>query len=242
MKIMREVIQYQYKQYKLSAKWVMPCVVLGVIWAVMYSVAPVNVVSIFSMMGLCLFCIMVWAGVTNQDMEPEVSEQIMILRLQSERKYYWYHIFFLAGLCFVVTVLSILVALLKNIMLMNTFFERSIIWSDILGGFLLMYACAFVGAMIGELFHIRIVRERGQGISATFVIALLVLTRNGLVAQYPITKYILWVVPPVSDVVSWFSNGEYFDMGKLMVGFVLLMLYGVILAVVKVEVLCKKKF
>ena len=242
MRIMCELIRYQYKQYKLSAKWVMPCAGLLAAYATMYYVAPVGVVSVFSMMGLFLFCIMVWIGVTNQDVEPEVSEQVMILRLQSERKYYLCHIIFLAGICVWITLLSMLVPILKHILLGNSFFDRSLIWSDIIGGFLIMFACSFVGAMVGELFHTRIVKKREYAIGATVFVALVAVTRNGIIADYSFAKYILWVIPPVSDVVSWFSNEVYFDMMKLLGGFGLLLAYGIIQAIVKVELLCRKKF
>lgn len=70
---------------------------------------------------------------------------------------------------------------------------------------------AFTGAMTGELFHIRLVKERKIGLSATFFVALLAVVRNGVIQKYPISKLLLWVMPPVSDVVSWFSNAQYFD-------------------------------
>lgn len=242
MKNMYETVRYQYKQYMLSSKWVMPMVALVAILSVMYTVTPVEVVNSFSMTGLFLFPIMVWVGVTNQELEPEVSEQIMILRLKSARKYYVCHILFQTLLCVISVVIAMLIPMLKNILTQNAVFGRGIIWSDILGGFLLMFSCAFTGITVGELFHIRIVKERTLMIGATFFLALLAVIRTGVIEEYPVSKYLFWIVPPVSDVVSWFSNAEYFDMGKLLGGCMLLMLYGVIFSVVKVELLRIRKF
>lgn len=193
-------------------------------------------------MGLFLFGIMVWIGVTIQNVEPEVSEQIMILRLKSERKYYVHHILFVICICAALTTLAVIFPIIKNSICRNSLLSRSVIWSDIVGGFLLIFACAFVGGMVGELFHYRIIQKRYIGIGLTFFVALISICRNGVIADYAVTKYILWVIPPVSDVVSWFSYWEYFDMGKLMGGFVLLLMYGVVIAVVKVELLRKKGF
>ena len=92
MKIIGELIRYQYRQYILSAKWVLPMIAFICIIPALYSMEPVMVVNSLSITGLLLFAAMVWIGVSNQEIEPEVSEQIMILRLQSERKYYVSHI------------------------------------------------------------------------------------------------------------------------------------------------------
>ena len=65
--------------------------------------------------------------------------------------------------------------------------------------------------------------------------ALISVVRIGIVADVPISKYILWIVPPVSDVVGWFMKEEYFQMGKIIGAFFILMVYGIALAVIKVE-------
>lgn len=63
----------------------MPCMMLLCILGMMYNSGSVEIVSSFSILGLFLFSIMVWIGVTIQGVESEVSEQVMILRLKSER-------------------------------------------------------------------------------------------------------------------------------------------------------------
>lgn len=242
LNIIYELIHYQYKQYILSAKWVMPAIVFIVILFAMYSVTPVYVVNSFSMMSLFVFLIMVWVGVTHQQTEPEVSEQIIILRIQSERKYYISHVLFMGIVSLVVTVIYIGVPVLNNILRKNVVFGRKVLWSDVVGGFLLMFSCAFTGAMIGSLFHPRIMKDKAAGIGATFFLALLAIVRTGVIDKFPVSKYILWLVAPVSDVVSWFSNEEYFDMGKLVITFGLLMVYGIVMAVVRMELLRIRKF
>ena len=72
MKAICEMIRYQYKQYMMSAKCVMPLIVLIGILGMMYSIAPVEIVDSFSITGIFLFVIMVWTGKTIQEVEPEV--------------------------------------------------------------------------------------------------------------------------------------------------------------------------
>ncbi|MBD5481648.1 MAG: hypothetical protein HDR15_03820 [Lachnospiraceae bacterium] len=242
MKAIWETIRYQYKQYMISAKWVMPFIVLLGTLSMMYSIAPVEIVSSFSMTGIFLFVIMMWIGRTMQGVEPEVSEQVMILRLKSHRKYYLCHIIFMLCICAVVTGVSIVVPVFIHIWSGNALLSRQFIWSDFVGGGLLMFTCSFVGGMAGELFHIRIMKNSTVGTGLTFFIALLAVCRNGVIAEFAAMKYILWVIPPISDVVSWFTNESYFNMGEVVRGLILLLVYGVVMAVMKVELLRRVKF
>ena len=98
MKIINELVKYQYKQYVLSAKYLVPLIGLLAVFQVMYSIMPIDIVINFMLMSLILFIIMVGVGMTCQRIEPEVSEQIIILRIQSERKYYIGQVIFFAVL------------------------------------------------------------------------------------------------------------------------------------------------
>lgn len=242
MKVICEMIRYQYKQYMMSAKWVMPLIVLLGTFGMMYSMSPVEIVDSFSITGIVLFVIMVWIGKTIQGVEPEVSEQVMILRLKSERKYYLCHIIFMMCICMAVTGISIAVPVFIHIRSGNVLLSRQLIWSDFVGGGLLMFACSFVGGMVGELFHIRVMKNKNMGIGLTFFVALLAVCRNGVIADFAIMKYILWVIPPISDVVSWCTNDSYYHMGEVLRGSILLLIYGGVMAVMNVELLRKVKF
>ena len=98
-----------------------------------------------------------------------------------------------------------------------------------------MFACSFLGCMFGAIFSPRIIRERKIRFTMAIACALVSVVRIGIVAEVPISKYILWIVPPVSDVVGWFMKEEYFQMGKIIGAFFILMVYGIALAVIKVE-------
>lgn len=242
MKVICEMIRYQYKQYIMSAKWVMPLIVLLGFVCMMYSMPPVGIVDSFSVTGMVLFAVMVWIGKSMQGLEPEVSEQVMILRLKSERKYYFCHVIFMICVCVAVTGICILVPVAIQILRGNRLLIRQFVWSDFVGGGLLMFACSFVGGMLGELFHVRVLKDKNAGIGLTFFIALLAVCRNGVIADFAIMKYIFWLIPPISDVVSWFTNANYYNMGEVIKGIILLLIYGVMMAVVEVELLRRAKF
>lgn len=242
MKMINELVKYQYKQYVLSAKYVVPFIGLFVVFQIMYSVMPIDIVSNFAVMSLVLFIIMVAIGMTCQETEPEVSEQIIILRMQSERKYYIGQVLFAGLLSGMVTLLSLCYPVIDHFLNGKMLFVRNIQASDIIGGFLLMFACSFVGCMVGEIFSPRVIRKREARILLTIIYALISVVRIGIVAEIPISKYILWIVTPVSDVVGWFTKEEYFQMGKVIGAFFILMVYGSVLAVIRIEVSRIRKF
>lgn len=235
MKVIYEFVKYQYKQYVLSAKYVVPLIGLFAVFQIMYSAMQIDIVSNFTLMSLILFMIMVGVGMTCQTIEPEVSEQIIILRIQSERKYYIGQVLFFAVLSGMVTVLSLCYPVIGHFLNGRMLFTRNIQPSDIIGGFLLMFVYSFVGCIMGEIFSPRVIKKREAGIVLTIICALISVVRIGIVAEAPILKYILWIAPPVSDVVGWFMEDEYFLMGKIIGAFFLLMVYGIVLAVIKVE-------
>lgn len=242
MKMINELVKYQYKQYVLSAKYIVPLIALFAVFQIMYSVMPIVIVSNYAFMSLILFIIMVGVGMTCQTIEPEVSEQIIILRMQSERRYYIGQVLFFALLSGMVTLLSLCYPLIDHFLNGKMLFTRNIQPLDIIGGFLLMFACSFVGCMVGEIFSPRVLRKRETGMILTIICALISVVRIGIVAEVPILKYILWIVPPISDLVGWFTKDEYFQMGKVLAAFFILMVYGCALAVIKVEVSRIRKF
>ncbi|MFQ7552378.1 MAG: hypothetical protein ACLRMZ_21330 [Blautia marasmi] len=96
--VMREfngLIKYQMQQYFSTSKFVMPFAVLMILLYSIYSSKPVGVMDSLTVSCVFLFLVMVWVGVTACDMEDMVSEQILILRVQSAGKYYVSHAVFL---------------------------------------------------------------------------------------------------------------------------------------------------
>lgn len=242
MKSIINCVKYQYRQYLLSTKFIVPTILYAGLMGFMYSIAPVYAVSIFSLMSLFLFIFMAWMSAMCQDLEPEVSEQIIILRMQSARKYYYSQVLFYAGLCGLITTLSLAYPLLSHYLHGQKLFSRSLVGMDIVGGFLLMFLCSFAGCMVGTVFSPRIVRNPKARIILIVLVVALSVTRIGIVSEHPMTRFFLWIVPPISDLISWFTKEEYFQPGRLCEACLILLLYGIVLAVVQVELSRSRKF
>lgn len=74
-------------------------------------------------------------------------------------------------ICVPTTKISIVVLVFIHILSGDLLLIREVIWSDfffcVCVGFLLMFACAFTGGMVGELFHVWIIQNRRMGIGLT---------------------------------------------------------------------------
>ena len=81
----------------------------------------------------------------------------------------------------VVTLLSLCFPVAEHYLLGKILFVRDILVSDIIGGTLLMFACAFAGSMVGGIFSPRIIGKRVVGTILTIFCGLVSVTRIGIV-------------------------------------------------------------
>lgn len=95
MKVIIEFVRYQYQQYALPAKYVAPLIGLFAVFQFMYSLPPAEIVSSYAIMGLILFVIMVWVGMTCREIEQEASEQDHhFAHAKREKILYWAGVIF----------------------------------------------------------------------------------------------------------------------------------------------------
>lgn len=191
---------------------------------------------------LLVFFIMAWAGVTTCSQEPEVSEQIILLRLKERRAYYISHVVFQLILSFLVALLSILVPVVQNARGGNHFFLEEVTRLDVFGGFLILSATAFAGSALDEISHSRLIKGRRISVSLVFLLALLSVLKGVLIKNVPAAKIILWMLPPVSDAINLFSRSIHLSIQAVLLGSGILFLSGIIWSVLKVGALERKGF
>lgn len=168
MRKMSGLIKYDLQQYGKKNKYVMPLVVLLIALYGLYSVKTADFIDCLSVSGMFIFLVMVWVGVTTCDQEEMVSEQILILRVQGTGKYYLSHVLFQLILSAAAGFLAIMVPVIQNFVNRKQFFERPILASDILGGFVLLFLCDFAGSALGELSHPAIIKNRKTAVVLFF--------------------------------------------------------------------------
>jgi hypothetical protein len=220
----------------------MPFAVLLAVLYCMYAVAPVVAIDSFSIACIYVFLIMIWAGLTYNNLEDEVSEQILVLRTQSGWKYYISDSLFLIVLGFMVAAISALFPMLLNLVHQGHLFSKPVGVSDVISALLLQWASAFVGSAIGTFFHPRVMKDRKMAILLTALVAILSVAELGILQWHPEAKYVTWIFPPVAQLAQSLCGYDAFYMGQLLHAILIMVIYGVVVTLIKVGLLQKNKF
>ena len=236
------LVKYHLQQYFKTNKFVMPFAVFLIMLCSHYSVKPLAIIDCLLASSMMVFLIMVWIGGTVCDLENEVSEQILILRVQSKKKYYFSQVLFLLILSLIISLIGIIFPVIQNVINGNQLFERSIVVSDLAGGFVILFLSAFVGGALGELSHPRIFKDRKIGIIFIFLLAVLTLAKGAMIKQTPWMKLILWILPPIWDVSCLFADREYFYFSGVVTAGGILLFVGTLFTIVKIQILRKRGF
>lgn len=239
---MGTLLIYQMHQYLKSNKFVMPLIVLMALLFCNYSVRPAVYIDCLMLSVILVFAVMTWIGGTLCSLEPEVSEQLILLRLQKRRAYGVSCIFLQLILSFVVAVLAILVPVVQDVRSSNSFFLEKINVMDVCGGFLLLFSAAFAGSASGGMSHYRLLRERKTAVSFTFLLFLLSVLKGIITKSVPAAKVVLWVLPPVWDAVMLSAKAVHLTLYQTVLGSGMLLLSGILYSIVKMEILGRKGF
>lgn len=241
MKTIKEIIKYEGRIYFKSNKFVMPLVVLLCFLYFTYTIAPIDIVDMFTMSSVFTFFLMIWVGLSYSDSENTALKQIIILKVQSEKRVYIAEILFLNILGIIAGSISMLVAATQNAVSNFHLFSRALTIQDVVKGFILHVFCAFLGGAIGSFFHPRIVNRKLAVLCCTLM-GILAVTKEAIDSTFLPFRLISWLFPPISNVIRIFAGMDSFHISGLFISALLLGVYGVILYGLRVFILCKKKF
>lgn len=241
MKIIKEIIKYEGRLYFKSNKFVMPLVVLLCFLYFSYTIAPIDIVDMFTMSSVFTFFLMVWVGCSYSDSENTALKQIIILKVQSEKRVYISEMLFLNILGVMAGGISMLVAVTQNVVSDFHLFSRALTIQDVVKGFILHVLCAFMGGAIGSFFHPRIVNRKLAVLCCTLM-SILAVTKEAIGSTFLPFRLISWLFPPISNVIRIFAGADSLHVRGVLISSLLLGIYGTIFYGLRVYILCKKKF
>lgn len=157
---MINLIRYHIKIYSKSNKFIAPVLLWVIFLYANYTVKPASVVPCLSSSAGMLYLIMIWMGFGYMELEDNISSQLVILKVRSATKYNISKILFLILSAIGMSLLGIIVPLTQHMINSYSLFTRNLIIEDLIYGFILLYVFAFLGVMLGSLFHPRIVSDR----------------------------------------------------------------------------------
>lgn len=239
---MKELIKYQVRIYFKSSKIIMPLLLWLIFLRISYSQKPLEYNPNIVMSAGVLFFIMTWIGYSYMDLEDSISEQIIILKIQNMNLYHCSKMMFLILIGAIMALIGIAFPVLQNIAIGETLFKRDIIFCDIIGGVLLHCITAFNGAVVGALFHPRIIRNRKIAVLLALSVALIGYTTGVVEKNIPITRFFTWIFPPVYKILESFNGYEYFSVRNMVFPILYGSIYSVIVILIQISLLKKIKF
>jgi hypothetical protein len=203
---------------------------------------PYSIVSSFSESAMVLFYIMVYVGFSYSEFENPVAEQLVLLKIGNDNKYYISRLFVLVIVGAVLSVLGITFPVLSNLYNQGQLFTRSLIISDVLFALFLHFLMGFLGALTGSLFHPRIIKNRKLAILIAFFTAVCAVLKGTIIKDSLFGRLITCIFPPVYDVLMIFSGCDFFGFRAMVLPFLWSLIYGIALGVMQIYFLKKNKF
>lgn len=243
MKTFKEAVKFQLKMYLISNKIFVPFVVLFLcLYVVYYNGKLEELVASYNITSVICFYLMFIVGLNYNETIDLTTEQLLVLRLKSERKYYLCNeaVLFLVSCMFAFTAVGY--SLLANFLKMFTKVEGRYMIFDLVIGLFLHIIISFAGAMIGSIFHDRIFRDRYTLLCVAFVTAVISIAKELVLKVFAGFRYIMWVFPPVSEYISRFKGKHIYylkDVGIVVIG---LIIYTFVIGAIKEKILIRKKF
>lgn len=240
--MIRKQMIFQIQTYFSGSSFAMPLIVLAVFFNFMYSIKPLDVVSAYLLSSVLCFLMMVWIAASIVQGENPVIEQLLYLKMGNPVKYYLGKSLFLVFLTFILDLLYSFIPVLLNMVNGFELFRRPLMASDVGNAFLIMAGCGLGGAALGSLLHPRIIKDSRLAVMITTLLAILPVAGDGIVRDYPLFKYVFWILPPVMKPQICFGNTQYFQPDISISIFLILFVYAVIYSLIK-SILCyKNKF
>jgi hypothetical protein len=234
------------KKYLHTSKVVGPLLVLLAYLSMAFSMAPLGVLDSFSICSLVLFLIMIWVGIAYNDIDYDMAEQTIYIKLQ--KKYYIYLsktiLMVIISICF--SFISMIFALIMNAKDHFKLFIRIVRIEDVSFSLFILILGAISGGIIGLILNKNIIKKRKMAVIIGGITGLIAITKNGINEKIPFMKIITWIFPPICDLCETFSKLEIITVQitvqKLLIPMIWLIIYIIIEVLVYIFLMLKIKY
>jgi len=190
----------------------------------------------------CLFIIMVYVGFTYINNVDMTEEQLIILKVKDVNVYYTSKVCFLYIIGLIFSVIAVIFPLMKNFIINNQLFLTTIEVGDVIGALIVLLMVAILGANVGIIFQPRYIKNRNIAIMLTVLLTILSIIKKLISQKCYLTKNILWILPPLGDIISMLDSKMFFKFEDVVVVSSYTLIYSIILMVVLRLILKRKLF
>ncbi len=222
----------------------MPFIVVFIFMYMMYTgIGKVEIVDFFCITCYLIFLVMVWTGFSVASAENEVTEQILMLRVNNNSVYYMGKELFLIVIGLLINCICLAFPVIKyvlSVMNQTVIFDRPLMMSDVFNAFILLAGCSIVGGALGSFLHPNVMRDRKAAMLITLLAAVLTIIKTSIVSEIPVLEFVVWILPPVDKIFIVYGKEDYFGVVKTFGIFIMLLGYGVVYSLMK-SVICDRR-
>ena len=188
-----------------SGQLIVPALLLVAYIGIAYAVAPLNILSSFSIGALVVFMLSLSTGVMFTGLDCPMIEQSIYVKLQRKTSFFFSRTLLMAVIAAVFALVSVIGPLLIHFSIGGTLFKRPVTAADAFSGLLLFWLVSYSGGISGLFTSSRLIRGRRKAILLSATFGVLTVVKGALVSKAAFLAYILWILPPVHDLTVAYS-------------------------------------
>jgi len=223
--MLKSIVKYEADKLTHSSKIMIPIIIYAAYMGFAYTIAPLGILSSFGICNLVLFLIMLAIGVMYDDINNQMIEQAIYVRLENKTFLYWGRICLLLCISLLFSVLSVLLPVILHLSGGGALFDRAVTASDLFSGLCLFFITAAVGGVLGLLANRRVLNNRSMLIGISTVIGIASIVRVSIIESTTWGKFFTWMLPPVSELSISYAGDAYFSIGNTYKYFIWMIFY-----------------
>jgi len=241
MNKMFSVLYFHIFSIVRSPKYVLPIAFLVFLQIMHYTTVhapPAQFFDYIFLSEIFTFAISVWLGSASNKWFETTTEQLLILKVGSDKFYYAIYTVFLFVLSVCISLISVAIPTIYSF---TGLFEQFTV-TYFAYSFVLFLGSSFAGICLGSLFHPRMFTKKNEAQFLAILACIVAITRYPISQTYPILNYVLWILPNLSShqaIITSSSELIFSNVGLLVL---VSIAYGILYAIIKILLLCRKRF
>ncbi|WP_039066531.1 hypothetical protein [Staphylococcus shinii] len=221
-------LKYEHLKFLTSYQFIAP-VFTYLLWVIgIYIYRDMPVLSSYGSTAIGLFIIMTWLTIINFGRDTLNERHIFYIQLKSKTTYLLIKILYLYLLSTLFIIFSLIYPLLLNV------FDKTVSFNLVLIGVIVHLLLSMFGIVLGAIITNTKIATKSYRWLLTIFIMLIIFTKDVLITTFPFTKWFLWVLPPISNLLNQ-MNSDYLSF--LNTNFLLLCLFAVIYILITLKLL-----
>ncbi|WP_143316500.1 hypothetical protein [Clostridium sp. HBUAS56017] len=219
------LLKYNHKIYMKYNKFMIPVIFYLLFQLIYYSTGSEKFVPSIIVCASVVFCIMTWMGFSYCELQDWRTEQIVFLKTNNRNLYWISKIIFMSIIESIISLVGVLWPLIISCINNGVFSNDEININDIVLGFLILVLSALMGTLLGMIFQGKVLGNRNRAILVLFLSVIMSVVKIPMANEYPITKIITWLVPPINNLTNSCMNMANFSLSILVIPIIYSMLY-----------------